>query len=253
MTSAIDPNFITTDPVSKAGMRTQLQTAADEISALQASLAAKFNSTGGTLTGNVTINASNPVFNLRKTASGQSNFIIGLNGSTTRWAVNLGNSTAESGSNVGSDFDIQRHNDAGTLLDKPLTISRSTGIITFPVSPIAPTPASGDNTTKLATTAFLRNEFTGTNQVMAQPGLQKFPGGFQIKFGSASTVSGVATVTYATAFPTGTLCAVVTPIAGATFTGNPLGTQTASYAPTGFNVYGDAGDSISFTWIALGF
>ena len=254
MTSAIDPNFITTDPVSKAGMRTQLQTAADEISALQASLAAKFNSTGGTLTGNVTINANNPTFNLRKTASGQSNFIIGLNGSTTRWAVNVGNGAAESGGNVGSDFEIQRHNDAGTALDKPFIIFRSTGAVTFSASPTAPTPASGDNTTKLATTAFLRNEFTGSNQSLLTTGFQKLPGGLQFKFGNSTTIAGLAGITYATAFPTATLHVQLTIVAGSTFVGPlDIGVRNATWTASGFNVYGNPSQNVGFSWLAIGY
>jgi hypothetical protein len=41
------------------------------------------------------------------------------------------NNTAESGSNVGSDFAIRAYNDAGTLLNTPVFIKRSTGQVTF--------------------------------------------------------------------------------------------------------------------------
>jgi len=46
-----------------------------------------------------------------------------------RWLVGK-NGTAESGSNVGSDFDFDRYNDAGTFQDTPLSINRATGLIT---------------------------------------------------------------------------------------------------------------------------
>ncbi len=46
-----------------------------------------------------------------------------------RWALNLDN-VAESGSNAGADFQIQRYNDAGTVIDTPFTITRSTGVST---------------------------------------------------------------------------------------------------------------------------
>jgi len=39
------------------------------------------------------------------------------------------NNTAESGSNVGSDFSIRAYNDAGTLITTPLFIKRSTGFL----------------------------------------------------------------------------------------------------------------------------
>lgn len=45
-----------------------------------------------------------------------------------RWTINA-SSTTESGSNTGSDFSIYRFNDAGSYVDAPLTISRSTGNI----------------------------------------------------------------------------------------------------------------------------
>lgn len=45
-----------------------------------------------------------------------------------RWGLRT-DSTAESGSNVGSDFSIVRYNDSGASIDNPLTIKRSTGKI----------------------------------------------------------------------------------------------------------------------------
>lgn len=47
-----------------------------------------------------------------------------------RWAT-LATTTAESGSNTGSDFVIQRRDDAGASLGNPFTITRSTGLITM--------------------------------------------------------------------------------------------------------------------------
>jgi hypothetical protein len=94
-----------------------------------------------------------------KADAGSSRIIQGYTGVTARWAVAMGNNTAESGSNVGSNFAISRYDDAGVIIDIPLTIVRSTGIATFSVSPTAPTPAAGDNTTKLATTAFVKASY----------------------------------------------------------------------------------------------
>ena len=45
--------------------------------------------------------------------------------------INLEVSGTESGSNVGMDFFIRRYSDAGSLIDTPLTITRSTGAITL--------------------------------------------------------------------------------------------------------------------------
>ena len=49
---------------------------------------------------------------------------------TNRWDL-FANATPESGADVGSDFVVARYNDAGTLIDSPLVITRSTGLATF--------------------------------------------------------------------------------------------------------------------------
>jgi hypothetical protein len=46
-----------------------------------------------------------------------------------RWAFRIDGT--ESGSDAGSDFAIRRYNDAGTFVDAPLTVTRSTGQSTF--------------------------------------------------------------------------------------------------------------------------
>jgi hypothetical protein len=51
-------------------------------------------------------------------------------GSTNyRWQEGVDNST-ETGSNVGSDYYIWRYNDAGALIDAPISIKRSNGMVT---------------------------------------------------------------------------------------------------------------------------
>jgi hypothetical protein len=45
--------------------------------------------------------------------------------------INLEVSGTESGSNAGADFFIRRYSDAGALIDTPLTITRSSGLITL--------------------------------------------------------------------------------------------------------------------------
>jgi hypothetical protein len=49
-------------------------------------------------------------------------------GTQDRWSIQA-NATAESGSNVGSDFRIVRYNDSGSQIDFPLFIERATGQI----------------------------------------------------------------------------------------------------------------------------
>jgi hypothetical protein len=58
------------------------------------------------------------------------NYIRGYKGSTTRWRMGIGNADAESTGNAGSNWDLTRFNDAGTLIDTPFNINRSTGVMT---------------------------------------------------------------------------------------------------------------------------
>ena len=54
--------------------------------------------------------------------------------------------SAESGSNAGSNFAIERYNDAGALLNKPISINRASGWITLDGNLVLtglPTSASG--------------------------------------------------------------------------------------------------------------
>lgn len=71
--------------------------------------------------------------------AGQSKIITYRSGGLQRFGLYV-NNTAESGSNVGSDFQIRAYNDAGTLLSTPFFIKRSTGNVgigtTAPVSKI---------------------------------------------------------------------------------------------------------------------
>src|SRR4030095_4320208 len=113
---------------------------------------------GDTMTGDLTINKDTPVINLKKTAGGQTAAIFGYSAVNARWGMHFGDGATETGANVGSDFRLNRYNDAGAAIDAPFVISRATGIMAFTVSPTAPTPAVADRTTKLATTAFVNQD-----------------------------------------------------------------------------------------------
>lgn len=73
------------------------------------------------------------------------------------------------------------------------------GIKTFTSSPTVPTPATGDRSTKVATTALFDNEFVKS---LAVNGYQKLPSGLIIQWGllDARSTSGYATVTLPIAF-----------------------------------------------------
>jgi len=77
---------------------------------------------------------NNAVLNLNKNANGAYNYIMGatLTGaSSPRWRMDLGDNTAESSGNVGSNFGITAYNDSGAPIAAPFQITRSNGQITY--------------------------------------------------------------------------------------------------------------------------
>jgi hypothetical protein len=83
------------------------------------------------MSGNLTITSSSAsqIFMNSPTVQGAYQFtqVGGLN----RWVWGA-NSTAETGSNAGSNFFIQRYTDAGAIIDVPLSITRSSGQVVIP-------------------------------------------------------------------------------------------------------------------------
>lgn len=71
---------------------------------------------------------------LNSAAAGQYRFTRYLTNGTVRWDVGA-DSSAESGSNAGANFFFNRFNDAGTYVDTPLSIIRSTGNVGIATSP----------------------------------------------------------------------------------------------------------------------
>lgn len=107
---------------------------------LQTALDAKLNLSGGTLTGDLTISKATPTLKVSSSSGSSVVSIEGVagtarslyfkTGSLARWSID-GNTTAESGSNAGSNLNIYRYNDAGTAIGSVLSISRSDGGFTF--------------------------------------------------------------------------------------------------------------------------
>ena len=91
------------------------------------------NVTGDTMTGNLTISpaSGDAMVALNKPGPGSSNNLLGQRGGSLRWQLNLGDASAESTGNVGSDMVVNRWSDAGGLIGTALTISRATGNATF--------------------------------------------------------------------------------------------------------------------------
>ena len=88
------------------------------------------------MTGDMIIKNDDPTITLDGKA-GFANSIFGDKGSKHRWAVILGNATAEAGSNAGSDFELINYADDGTLLGDVLFGTRSTGLLTVKANPTA--------------------------------------------------------------------------------------------------------------------
>lgn len=105
------------------------------------------------------------------------------------------------------------------------------------------------------------NGTTGTQVVnfsqfpatLASTGTHTFPSGLIIKWGTGTYTAGVGTVTFAANFPTALLsvqCTLLT--GGAAHSSSPPGPTPATYAVSGFTVYGGVGQSGSFSWLAIG-
>ncbi|RPI39295.1 MAG: hypothetical protein EHM67_10350 [Hyphomicrobiaceae bacterium] len=97
-------------------------TAADDLRVLKA---------GDTMTGDLTVSKASPLLTLNKTGAGQNIGIVGSGAGVMRWSVNLANNDPESTGNAGSNFNINRFADNGTLIGTPFAINRSTGNVTL--------------------------------------------------------------------------------------------------------------------------
>jgi hypothetical protein len=101
------------------------------------------------LTGDLNITGAGPTLRLKKTASTQVNWIAGATGEATRWIVRLGDEAPETGGNAGSNFAIERWNDASSAaLGQPLVISRATGktLLGNDVAVLGTTPSTSTTT-----------------------------------------------------------------------------------------------------------
>jgi hypothetical protein len=126
----------------------------------------RYNDTGAFVENPVTINRANGQINVQNSlsvngsaswtnpglslskysgAAGSANQLTGLTGALGRWQILLGDGTAESGSNAGSNFVITRFNDAGAAIENPMTINRAGGGTTFLRGVQVSSPAAGVN------------------------------------------------------------------------------------------------------------
>jgi hypothetical protein len=92
---------------------------------------APMNKAGDVFSGDVSITKASPIFYLRAAASAQSPQIRGMIDTAARWTMRFGDGATESGGNAGSNFRIDRYDDAGTVIDAVLTIKRNTGTLEY--------------------------------------------------------------------------------------------------------------------------
>lgn len=146
-------------------------------------------------------------------------FTTGAVGSgINRWQMNV-NSTAESGSNTGSNLEFNAFSDAGSLLTQPLIITRSTGIVNVVVgeaiggkllcSATAPTISSGFGTgaaivSSNGTCAFQINVGTGGTANTGVIGLPAANAGWVCSATDITTTSSTVFMTKQTASTTTT-------------------------------------------------
>ena len=115
---------------------------------------------GDTMTGDLLISKTTPTLTLNKTSGGQNSLVIGTSVNVMRWAIALGNSTAEGPTAVGSDFSIHSYDNAGTAIDVPLSIERASGRITIK-EPTASAHAATKNYVDSTTVSLSGDTMTG--------------------------------------------------------------------------------------------
>jgi hypothetical protein len=68
---------------------------------------------------------------LSKTASGSAAQLVGNTAGLLRWVLRMGDSSAETGANAGSNFSISRYSDTGVGTGTPLSINRADGRVSI--------------------------------------------------------------------------------------------------------------------------
>src|SRR4029078_429020 len=113
-------------------------TATPEVNGAAIGAGAYLPLTGGTLTGVLTvanmvsINSATTYAQLvmSKAPGGTAKQILGYTGNSVRWALHLGDTTAESGASTGSDFSLFRYDNAGTSIGRSFSVSRANNSMT---------------------------------------------------------------------------------------------------------------------------
>lgn len=120
-------------------------------SLLTGSLGASF--TGGNLTLDRTAGATTATLAISVAAAQIAQISFQTNG-VDRWILRK-NVSAESGSDAGSNLELRARSDAGADLGAVWSVTRSSRIVNFNVSPTVPNVAASDSSTKVANTKYV--------------------------------------------------------------------------------------------------
>ncbi|WP_295537404.1 hypothetical protein [uncultured Pseudacidovorax sp.] len=115
------------------------------------------------------------------------------------------------------------------------------------------TPGNSDNSTRAATTAFVRNTSPAS---LAAGGWQKLPSGLLFQWGTTGGVGNgsISTVTFPIAFPTACAAVVASPVAGVANT-NAYSVGVGNFTAADFKLSNNSGTSgnVAASYIALGY
>jgi hypothetical protein len=124
------PNYNLTKPEVGASPSTWGTKLNADMDIIDGQLKANANAIANVGTGSFT------TMTLNKGSVAAGNPIQGMLNSVLRWVLQLGDSSSETGSNAGSNLSVQRFSDVGNYIDTPLTINRSTGIVSVNKGPV---------------------------------------------------------------------------------------------------------------------
>ncbi|VWB75866.1 outer membrane autotransporter [Burkholderia lata] len=127
------------------------------------------------------VSAPNMVLNQ---AAGNFRSFFWRSGGSNRWEL-VANNSAETGSNTGTNIALNRYSDAGTLIDAPISVARSTGLVSMP-----------DGATIGGTTATSALTVNGSSILPNLSGTSASIGGSALAAGACS--SGTVSITGAT-------------------------------------------------------
>jgi hypothetical protein len=100
-------------------------------------------------------------------AAGTAKSFYGTTAQSVRWEMDLGDATAESGSNTGSNLAIKAYADNGaTLLSTPLTINRASGLLALSGDPTAALGVATKQYVDVSAASAANNARSGVNRLI---------------------------------------------------------------------------------------